>query len=261
MAFISWREYSGKRGITYRCHLRHSYLEGGIKKERAKYLGCIAQTPSKPERELFWMRLKIILDQQNLPKDEIAKVEAAIAIKIPRGINPHGDSEAPVEWYTPPEFVEMARTVLGGIDLDPASNALAQSWIKAQTYYTAEEDGMIQPWFGRVWCNPPYGKNQPKGRKAPDWLEKALFCYENGQIEAAILLFNRGEGGWYKQQLKRVNAICEVNKRIAFLDARGHKQNSPRHHNDFLYLGKDVERFKQVFRVIGDVTDLITEED
>jgi hypothetical protein len=52
MAFISWREYSGKKGITYRCHLRHSYLEGGVKKERAKYLGCIAQTPSRLEASL-----------------------------------------------------------------------------------------------------------------------------------------------------------------------------------------------------------------
>jgi hypothetical protein len=57
-----------------------------------------------------------------------------------------------------------------------------------QYYYAAEQDGMAQPWFGRVWCNPPYGKEQLQGRKTPDWLEKALSCYENEQIEAAILL-------------------------------------------------------------------------
>ena len=252
--FIRWITRSNRRGEYNFCYLSQTkWIEGKPKNQTLAALGSISEKPTKPEREVFWMQVSASLAKFQLSYSERAKIEAAISNKVPRGINPHGDSDSPVEWYTPPEFIEMARTVLKNIDLDPASNDLAQTWIKASTYYTAEEDGMIQPWFGRVWCNPPYGKNQPKGRKAPDWLEKALSCYENGEIEGAILLFNRGEAGRYKQQLKRVNAICEVNKRITFLDARGHKQNSPRHHNDFLYLGKDVERFKQVFRAIGDV--------
>ncbi len=80
---------------------------------------------------------------------------------------------------------------------------------------------MAQPWLGRVWCNPPYGKDQPKGRKAPDWLEKALSCYESGEIEAAILLLNRTGAAWYREKKKRASAICEVWKRIHFLDATG----------------------------------------
>jgi hypothetical protein len=257
--FIRWIERTKSQGTFQFCYLCKTQRVSGKSNPENRTiaaLGSIALKPTKAEREVFWERVKISLDKQNLLLPERTKIEAAISNKVPRGKNPHGDADACVEWYTPPEFIEMARTVLGGIDLDPASNALAQSWIKAQTYYMAEEDGMIQPWFGRVWCNPPYGKNQPKGRKAPDWLEKALFCYEKGEIEAAILLFNRSEAGRYKQQLKRVNAICEVNKRISFLDARGHKQNSPRHHNDFLFLGKDVRQFKQVFKEIGDVMEL-----
>src|SRR5262249_56141272 len=60
------------------------------------------------------------------------------------------------EWYTPARYIELAREVLGEIDLDPASSAKAQEIVKAQRYFTLEQDGLIRPWHGRVWLNPPY---------------------------------------------------------------------------------------------------------
>ncbi len=135
----------------------------------------------------------------------------------------------------------MARAVLGTIDLDPASNALAQKWIKASSYFTKDDDGLAQRWYGRVWCNPPYG------RRVNQWLEKALLSYETGEIEAAILLLNRTGAAWYSKLKKRVSAVCEVQWRIAFIDENGQQQKSPRYYNDFLYLGRDIKTFKRVF--------------
>lgn len=70
--------------------------------------------------------------------------------------------EKTVEWYTPQRYIEMAREVMGTIDLDPASNAIAQEWIKARVFYSQEEDGLSQEWFGNVWINPPYGRKYPR---------------------------------------------------------------------------------------------------
>lgn len=55
-------------------------------------------------------------------------------------------------WLTPPELVEA----LGRFDLDPCS-APNMPWKIADNVYTEEDDGLMQPWVGRVFMNPPYG--------------------------------------------------------------------------------------------------------
>ncbi len=60
------------------------------------------------------------------------------------------------EWYTPDEFLDLARQVMGGIDLDPASSEIAQQRVDAKIYFTQDDDGLNKDWSGRVWMNPPY---------------------------------------------------------------------------------------------------------
>jgi hypothetical protein len=60
--------------------------------------------------------------------------------------------------HPPPDIMERAREALGGIDLDPATHPIAQQTIGAATFYTAADNGLDRPWFGRVWLNPPFNR-------------------------------------------------------------------------------------------------------
>ncbi|WP_244120294.1 phage N-6-adenine-methyltransferase [Burkholderia gladioli] len=65
------------------------------------------------------------------------------------------------EWLTPPEILKP----LGAFDLDPCA-PVRRPWNTATWHYSIEDDGLIQPWRGRVWCNPPFG------REAVKWLRR-----------------------------------------------------------------------------------------
>src|SRR5579859_6970510 len=63
------------------------------------------------------------------------------------------------EWYTPAPYVNAARQVMGGIELDPASCAQANRTVQAARYYSQADNGLAQDWTCRsLWCNPPYGR-------------------------------------------------------------------------------------------------------
>lgn len=71
------------------------------------------------------------------------------------GMGGHQSARSETEtWFSPPAIIEA----LGGaesFDLDPCSPAI-RPWATAQQHYAPEDNGLILPWFGRVWLNPPY---------------------------------------------------------------------------------------------------------
>lgn len=71
------------------------------------------------------------------------------------GMGSHQSARAGSEtWFSPPAIIEA----LGGwesFDLDPASH-IDRPWPTAREHYTVEGNGLLLPWHGRIWLNPPY---------------------------------------------------------------------------------------------------------
>lgn len=150
------------------------------------------------------------------------------------------------EWYTPAKYVEMARTVMGRIDVDPASNDHAQQTVKAAAYYTAETNGLDKDWRGTVWMNPPY--SHPEIQQFTD---KVLAELASGNVtEAIVLTNNSGDTGWHHALALASAARCVTRGRIRF-ESLTRQTGAGAMGQVFFYFGDDVERFADVFSEIG----------
>lgn len=78
-----------------------------------------------------------------------------------------------------------------GFTLDVAA---APHNAKCPVFYTREDDGLLQPWYGRVWCNPPYSDLRAWVQKA--WNE----WWEPGGPRLIVMLVpaNRTEQAWWQ---------------------------------------------------------------
>ena len=91
-----------------------------------------------------------------------------------------------VEWYTPPWVFEALGERID-FDLDPCHpEGDRLPWIPAWDVYTRQDDGLAQPWWGRVWLNPPYGTETPR------WLAK-MAAHRDG----IALVFARTDPAWF----------------------------------------------------------------
>ena len=59
------------------------------------------------------------------------------------------------EWGTPKPVIRLARLIMGRIDLDPASSPRWNRSVGAKRIWTRKDDGLMQPWSGMVFLNPP----------------------------------------------------------------------------------------------------------
>lgn len=110
-------------------------------------------------------------------------------------------TDASDDWITPPEIMKL----LGKFDLDPCA-CKSQPFKYADTSYTIDDDGLSKQWFGRVWCNPPYG------RKAAAFIEK-LSEHNKGML----LIFARVETKtWFHYIWYRASGVLFIRGRLNF---------------------------------------------
>lgn len=111
-----------------------------------------------------------------------------------------------VEWYTPAWiFKELSIT----FDLDPSSPHDIETHVPATTKYTIYDNGLKKPWFGRVWMNPPYGKETPL------WMDRFI---EHGN--GIALVFSRTDTAWCQNAMQNCTAMLFLKGRINFIPGR-----------------------------------------
>jgi phage N-6-adenine-methyltransferase len=148
--------------------------------------------------------------------------------------------------YTPAAYVEACRAVLGTIDLDPASDAQAQQTVKAERFFTVDDDGLAHEWHGNVFLNPPYHREL-----APFFVDKLIEELKAGRAAQAIMLTNNStDTEWFRKAAEAANTVCFTNGRIAFTTPAG-IEVAPTQGQAFFYFGQNVGKFVKVFRKIG----------
>lgn len=116
-----------------------------------------------------------------------------------------GGGSRETRWLTPPYLVEA----LGKFDLDPCG---APGHELADETYLLEngQDGLVLPWRGRVWLNPPYD------RKPMVQFMRRLAMHGNG----TALIFARTETQMFHELVwESATAVLFLKGRVTFLDA------------------------------------------
>lgn len=144
------------------------------------------------------------------------------------------------EWYTPQYIIDLVLCTLGEIDIDPCSSS--QKLVPAKIHYTQMDNGLLFPWQGRIYMNPPYG------REIDTWVEYLCSQWKAGNIIQAIALTPaRTDTQWFKKL--RNFPKCFVSGRLKF---SGYDNSAP-FPSMVTYLGRDIEKFARTFETIGDV--------
>jgi hypothetical protein len=119
-----------------------------------------------------------------------------------------------VEWYTPAWVFDS----LGiEFDLDPSSPHDIETVVPAKTKYNVFDNGLNKPWFGRVWLNPPYGK------ETPFWMRR-MISHKNG----IALVFSRTDTNWCQEAMRSADAMLFISGRIEFVPGRENQHKKSR---------------------------------
>lgn len=160
-------------------------------------------------------------------------------------------------WFTPAQIILMIKQVLGEIDLDPASEELANKPIGAKRIITEKEDGLETEWPPgcTVYLNPPGSKRNNKSMSALFW-EKLMEYRRLGGLKHAIYM------GFSLEQLAITQKyhdkkmiefpLCIPSSRIKFVNPAIEK-HSPSHSNVIVYVPGSLDKTDEFIEIFLDI--------
>lgn len=125
----------------------------------------------------------------------------------PRGFthesNPKTASDDAKNQYYTPKYIFDALGL--EFDMDPCSPGAGLTHVPAKKHLTIVDDGLVTPWEGLVFVNPPYGAHTGP-------FMKKLAAHGEG----IGLVFARTEVKWFQEVVSQTSAVCFVSSRVKF---------------------------------------------
>jgi site-specific DNA-methyltransferase (adenine-specific) len=122
--------------------------------------------------------------------------------------HPHFSS-ARTDWETPPDLFRRLNQEFA-FTVDVCATRINR---KCATYFSARQDGLRQPWSGRCWMNPPYG------RTIGQWVAKAVQESRRGALVVSLLPA-RTDTAWWHRGVMQAREIRLIQGRLRFVGAR-----------------------------------------
>jgi hypothetical protein len=113
--------------------------------------------------------------------------------------------------------METLYSVFGTFDLDPCSPTKdrRKAPVKARVRYTVDDDGLSLPWMGRVFVNPPYGRN------VQFWVAKARSEVESGNAKSVVAVVPaRTDTAWWHDHIASSAHVFFLRGRLRFGDGQ-----------------------------------------
>ena len=154
-------------------------------------------------------------------------------------------SHESTEHYTPQYILAAVIACMGAIDLDPCSNSREIPNVPAARHYTAQENGLVQPWEDRIFLNPPFGHDVER------WFSKLYLERSAGRTTEAIVLWKSATETAAWKTLTAISCrVCFPSARIRFIGPQGN-DSGPTFSPALFYVGSRVKRFEEAFAEIG----------
>lgn len=131
----------------------------------------------------------------------------------------HRKKETPndrMEWFTPPEMFAQWNEEFQ-FTLDPCAPIEKEHQLPVKHHYTRQDNGLILPWHGRVYVNPPWGWHLTSR-----WVEKAALESKRLEVELiAMLVPSQTDTEWFHDYVLEKAEIRFLRGRCKMFNGKG----------------------------------------
>ena len=146
------------------------------------------------------------------------------------------------DWHTPVKYIELAREVMGSIDLDPFSSVHSNKIINATRVLTLADNAFTREWSDSS-TNNFIGSIAILTSNFGRAVEKFLAGASLVAVHVIVVPMNNAtDTGWFDRMTNAANMVAFTRGRIAFENSDGKATSGNTRGQVFFYFGNHVTR-------------------